>query len=675
MDDTWGSAAPTVVISHNFWESEFGADPGVVGTTLDAGDTAPRIVGVMPEGFGFPSDDTQAWYPYGWDEGAYDQVWFRRAHFVRSFARLAPDVGEERANEELQAVVQRLQVDFPETNSVMGAGLMPMRDFLIRGVRTQLLVLLGAVVVLLLLACANVANLMLVRANDRSREVAVRQALGAGRARVVRQALTESGLIAVGGAAVGLAVGTLGVHLLTLSTPLGIEGATRVTLDLRVVAFTLGVALVSGLVFGTAPAMRSWSSGVEEAMREGSRGNSGGRRGARTVRTLVAAEMALALLLVVGAGLMVRTFVELRSVYPGFERAGVVAVQFTVPNARYPNRDQVLAFHDQVIEQLEARPGVVKAGTVGGLPLAGAGWSSQFQAEGWPPDRVGFEIVHRRADADYFEAVGTPLIRGRMFDSSDGPDSPLVVVINETFAAEHFPGEDPIGQRIAYDRAPTEDSYWYEIIGIVGDQHQSSPREAPRAEVFEHRSQDWDRTVWVVVQGDGAAESLMSPIRAVLAEMDPLIPIARTRTLQDVWRDSMAREEFLLKLLAVFASVAMALAAVGVYGVTAQATRRRTQEIGIRMALGASARDVLRLVLRHGAGLITAGLGFGLLMVFVAGRVLAATLDPMLFGVQASDPLTVGTVVVVLGGVALWACYLPARRATRLDPVSSLRTE
>jgi predicted permease len=680
MEETWAdgddagsqrnASDDVVVISHAFWTSHFGADPDAVGRRLELTSSSPVVIGVMPAGFRFPSEEVDVWYPYGWTTSAREDASFRRAHFVRAVARLAPGYDRTEAGAQLQVVVERLQAEYPETNSVMGAGLAPMRDFLIRGVRTQLLVLLGAVGVLLLLACTNVATLMLVRANDRSREVGLRRALGAQPGRLARQMLTESGVIAAAGALAGLGLGWVGVRVLTATDPLGIDGATSLALDYRVVLFTVGIAALSGLLFGTAPALRATRGDIESTLREGARGSEG-RHGLRTVGALVTAEVALALLLVVGAGLMVRTYVLLRDVDPGFETEGIVAVQFTIPSTRYPNRDQVLGFYDRFLEAVEARPGITKAGVVGLLPLSGSSWSSQFQAEGWPPERVGFEIFHRRADAGYFEAVGTPLVRGRMFGPGDGSESPRVVVINETFAREHFPGEDPIGQRIAYDRAATEESTWYEIIGIVGDQHQRSPAVPPRAEVFENRNQDWGRSNWVVVRGEGEAADPVPTVRAVLQEMDPMIPVARTETLRDVWGRSMEREAFILRLLGVFGAVALLLASVGVYGVTAQAARRRTQEIGIRMALGAAAPDVLRLMLRRGAAIVGLGVVLGLGASLVATRALST----FLFGVEPTDPATLGTVALGLAGIALFACWLPARRATRVDPVRSLRAE
>jgi putative ABC transport system permease protein len=480
MDETWEGSDNVVVISHDLWINYFGADPDIVGKSIELSAGSPEIIGVMPEGFSYPSAETELWTVPGWATTDRDAPFFRRAHWVRAFARLKPDVTQTEADAQLQVVVSRLQEDYPQTNSVMGAGFTPMRNFLIKEVRTQLLVLLGAVGLLLrLLACTNVANLMLVRANDRTREIALRHALSAGRVRVARQMLVESGVLALLGGAAGLALGWAGVRAIAVSNPMGIDGATSLALDYRVVLFTLVATGLSGILFGTAPALQTAAGDIYGVLRDGARGASGGRRGLRMVSALVTAEIALALLLVVGAGLMVRTFWLLREVDPGFTTQGVLAAQISVPSARYQNRDQVLEFYDGLIRSLEGRPGVESAGTVGHLPLMGTSWTSSFQAEGWPPDRVGVEIVHRRADTKYFETVETPLIRGRLFESTDGPEDPLVIVVNETFAREHFPAEDPIGQKIAYDQAPTAESTWYEIIGIVGDQHQVTLGLAP----------------------------------------------------------------------------------------------------------------------------------------------------------------------------------------------------
>jgi len=671
LEETWLGEDDVVVLSHTLWVSHFGAAPNVVGQVMELADRTSLIVGVMPEGFRFPDDDVQLWYPIGWDRAATAEAWFRRAHFVRAFARLASDITHEEADAELQVVARRLQQQYPETNSVMGAGIAPMRDFLLRDVRTSLTVLLGAVFFLLLLACTNVANLMLVRAGERSREVALRRALGASRSRLIRQMLTESSLLAGLGGAVGLGVGWLGARALAATVPMGIDGATDLALDYRVVAFTLGTAGLSALLFGTAPALGAAVGDSGRALSEGGHRSTAGRGGLRAAGLLVSVQVALALLLVVGAGLMVRTFTELRRVDPGFRAEGVLAVQFAVQSARYPERDDVLSFYDRFADALEARPGIERVGSVAQLPLDGPSWSSQFQADDWPPERVGFEILHRRADRGYFEALGIPLLRGRMFESTDGPEDALVVVVNEAFVQEHFPGEDPIGRRIAFDRAAGPESTWYEIIGVVGDQRQQSLSRPARPEVFESRDQDWGRNSWIVIRGSGEPVDLVPTVRAVLHEIDPLIPIARVRPLDAVRAESMARERLVLTLLGVFGVVALLLAAVGVYAVTARAARRRTQEIGIRLALGARGADVMGLMLRHGVGVVALGLVAGVLAALVATRALAS----LLYGVEPTDPATLGAVVALLGGVAIAACYIPARRATAVDPLTSLRSE
>ncbi|HSM59739.1 MAG TPA: FtsX-like permease family protein, partial [Longimicrobiales bacterium] len=489
----------------------------------------------------------------------------------------------------------------------------------------------------------------------------------------IRLMLTESALLSVVGGTVGLGLGWLGLRAMKGMTRLGIEGATGVAVDHRVVLFVMGAAAASGMLFGFVPALRSSGATSHEALKEGGRAGSAGGRGASTVNALVVAEVALALMLVVGAGLMVRSSWLLRAVDPGFATEGTLAVRFAVPG-RYEGRDAVLAFQGRFLELLEGRPGIERAGRIGWLPLAGTSWSSQFQAEGWPSDRVGLEILHRRADRGYFEALDIPLVRGRLFEPGDGPDQPLVVVVNETFAREHFPGEDPIGQKIAYDRtaaANPEDNNWYEIVGIVGDQSQESPGLPVRAEVFEHTAQDWDREPWIVMRTSVAPLSVVPAVRAALEELDPLVPIAEIRPLREVWRTSMARQDFILVLLSAFGVVALLLAAVGVYGVTAQAARARTREIGIRMALGARASEVVGMMLRRGLVGVAVGLAIGLGASLVATRALTT----VLFGVEPTDPGTLGAVVVLLAGVAAIACWLPARRATRVDPVASLRSE
>jgi predicted permease len=670
-EDTWQQERPWVILSDAAWRAYFGGDSSAIGRTFALGATDVEVAGVMPAGFSFPSAETQLWFSFGWQPSAREEVWFRRAHFVRPIARLAAGTSLERANTELQALVQRLQREYPATNSVMGAGVMPARDFLIREVRRPLLILFGAVALLLLLACANVANLTLVRGAERTREIALRHALGASRVRVARQLLTESVVLALAGGVVGIVIGWLGVKGIELLMPLGIDGATSVALDVRVVLFTLAASLTCGILFGLAPALRSTAGRLRDAMTDDGSNSTLGRRGLHGIGALVTAEVALALLLVVGAGLMMRSFLLMRDVHPGFRTERVIGIQVTAPASRYPERDNVLSFQARLLEALEGRPGIERAGMVGQLPLAGISWSSQFQAAGWPPERVGFEIVHRRADAAYFDALDIPLVRGRMFGNSDGPEAPFVVLINETFAREHFPNEDPIGQRIAFDRVATDSSTWYEIVGIVADQHQVSPAQPARAEVFEHRTQDWARSGWIVLRTTTDPLEVIPSVRAALHDIDPLIPISRVRAMREVWSTSMAREEFILTLLMLFGGMALLLAAVGVYAVAAQAARRRTREIGIRMALGAGRSHVLTLMLRQTFAAAAAGVAIGLVLALFA----SSALRSVLFGVAPHDPPTLAAVVALLSGVAAVACYLPARRALTRDPIRSLKQE
>ena len=670
-EETWAGTPRTVVLSHSGWTTHFGRDPDVVGRTFRLGNQDAQIVGVMPEGFAFPAADTELWYTWQWDPAGVQDVSFRRAHYIRPIARLAPGVTLADADRHLQVVVERLQDDHPQTNRVMGAGLAPLRNFLIKDVRRPLTILSASVALLLLLACANVATLTLVQGAERKREVALRYALGAKRARVVTQLLVEALVLALSGGVLGALLGWVGIRALARLVPIGIDGATTLTLDARVVLFVLGASVLSALLFALAPALRSSHSSSREVLGDGGRGSSIGRGSLRTVHALVTAEVALAVLLVGGAALVTRSYLRVRDVNPGIRIDGVLAVQLSASTARYEARDDVLAFQDRLLDALEARPGIERAGIVEQLPLYGGSWSSSLKAFGWGPERVGHNILHRFADRAYFEAVGTRLLSGRMYDERDGPDAPRIVLVNETFAREHFPGENPLGQRIAFDRAPTESSTWFEIIGVVEDQAQVSPSVAPSAEVFEHRKQSWRRIVWIVLSTSAEPTSLVPTVREVLRELDPTIPLSRVESMRQVWRASMEREEFLLSLLGAFGSLALLLAAVGVYAVVSRVTRRRTREIGIRMAMGAEARTVRSMVLREGLVLAGFGVTLGLAGVLYAGRLLST----VLFGVSPSDPTTLVTVAAILTLTVLAACWIPAQRATRVDLVRSLTAE
>ena len=668
--DTWEGGRPGVVLAWDTWRTRFGGDPGLVGRTVELGGREVRVAGVMPEGFTFPHAGTQLWRTYGWEEAYREQVWFRRAHWVWAVGRLAPGVTFEEAEAQLENVAASLQAEYPETNATMGAGMTPLHAFLVGERRTPLLALLGAVGLLLLIACSNVANLLLVRAQGRGRELAVRRAMGAGSGRLARLVLLESVVLAAAGGVLGFLAGVQGVGALDGMRSLTLPGVPGLEVDARVALFAVAVVTSCALLFGLPPAWRAGRAEPGGTLREAGRGGRG--RGAfRSTHALVVAEVALSLLLVTGAGLMVRSFLRLRSVDPGVRVEDVMTFRVVAPGTRYGSRDETVAFFQRLDARLEAIPDVETAAMVRVLSPGATGWSSDFSEASWEPERAGREILHREVSPDYFEVMDVPLLAGRAFTDGDVTDGDWVVVVNQAFVDTWFAGEDVLGKRIAFDAVPDDDSLWRTIVGVVGDERQEGLSTPPRPEVFAPLYQDWTRGAAVVMRTRGEPEDVMPAARAALAEIDPLLPPAEVRSMEDVVAEALARDRFLLVLVGVFGAAALVLAAVGVYGVMAQATRRRTREIGIRMALGAEAGDVRGMVLRQGMAMVGLGLALGL-GVALAG---AGVVRSLLYQVAPTDPVTFVAVPALLGGVALLACWLPARRATRVDPVGSLRAE
>ncbi len=668
-DDTWDTDGRKVVLSWDTWTSRFGADPSVVGKTVTLGGREVRVTGVMPQGFDFPGG-VQLWTPYGWDSSNREQTYFRRAHWVWPIARLKPGVTLEEADAQLQNVASRLQAEYPETNADMGAGMTPLHRFLVGDRRTPLLVLLGAVGLLLLIACANVGNLLLVRAQGRARELAVRRALGAGRARLARLVLLESALLATAGGALGFLVGQWGLAALDGMRSLTLPGVAGLAVDGRVALFSVAVVAACALAFGLPPALRAGRAEPSGALREGGRGG-GGRRRWRSTRGLVVGEVALSLALVAAAGLMARSFLRLRSVDPGLRADHVMTFRVGVPSSRYGSRDEVVAFFHRLLEGVEALPGVEDAALVRALPVERPSWSSDFSAEGWPPEKAGREILHREASPGYFRVMGVPLLAGRGFTEADVTDVPFVVVVNQAFVDRWFPGEDVVGKRITFDAVPDSTSRWRTVVGVVGSERQDGLSAPARPEVFAPIYQDWDRSAVVVMRTRGEPAAVMPGVREALKGLDPMIPATELRSMDDVMDAALARDRFLLVLVGLFGGAALLLAAVGVYGVAAQATRSRTREIGIRLALGAEPGDVRAMVLRQGMAPVAVGLIVGLAGALAGARVLRG----LLYQVAPTDPATFLAVPLVLAAVALVAVWLPARRATRVDPVGSLREE
>lgn len=676
---TWRAGETPLLLSTRAWRTVFGGEESAVGRTVKFNGVPARIVGVMPEGIAFPSEAVDVWAPFGWASEAREAAWFRRAHSIRPIARLALGATPERARAELATVAARLEQEHPEVNKLMGAGMSPLHAFLIGDTRTPLMVLLGAVGLMLLIACANVGNLLLIRTSGRRRELAVRAALGAGRGRLARQMLTESLALALLGGAFGVALGVAGTRLLERLQPEGLLRVTTFPVDSGVVAFAVLATVVAALIFGAFPAVLARRDSPGETLRGAGRTGTAAPGTRRIVGGLVVAEVALAVLLVLGAGLLVRSTMALRQVDPGFDPDGVVAISLNLPGARYSGPPSVTAFTDELLVRIRALPGAQSVAISSTLPLRDRGFTSDFFIAGRAPDAYGTEVVRRSATPDYFETMGVPLLSGRPFtdadvttDRWDEPRGDRVVLINEAMSRRYFPGEDPVGQRITTDRVPDSTSIWRTIVGVVGDERQSGIAMPAQIELIEPFGQAIQRELHVYVRVPGGDPTRLVPtVRAIVRDMDPELPIADAVAMEDVVADSMARDRFLMLLLASFAAVALLLALVGVYGVTAQAARQRLPEFGLRMALGAHARDILGLTLRRGLYLVMIGLALGVAAALVATRAMTG----LLYGITPNDPATYLTVIFLVIAAGLGASWFPARRAARLDPATTLRAE
>ena len=677
---TWRAGETPLLLSDRTWRTVFGGEESAIGRAVQFNGQQARIVGVMPEGFAFPTEAVQLWAPFGWPAEARDAAWFRRAHWIRPIARLAPGATPERAQAELAHVAAQLQQQYPELNRNMGAGISPLHEYLLGDTRTPLLILLGAVGLMLLIACANVGNLLLVRTAGRRRELAVRAALGAGRGRIARQLLTESLMLASLGGTLGIAFGVAGTRLLERLQPEGLLRVTTFPIDAGVIAFAVLATILSAVLFGALPAAFALRSGPGEALRDAGRTGTAGPGTRRVIGGLVIAEVALASLLVLGAGLLVRSTLALRQVDPGFEPDRVLAVSLNLPGARYPAPPRVIAFVDELLTRIAALPGVEDAGLSSTLPLRHRGFTSDFFIAGRASDAFGTEVVRRSATPGYFEAMGVPLLSGRAFTDADvwRGDTPdlltgaRVAIINEALARRYFPGEDPVGQQITTDRVPDSTSVWRTIVGVVGNERQSELALPPQIEIIEPFDQAIRRELHVYVRvASGDPTRLVPVIRSIVRELDPQLPIVDAVAMEEVVAHSMARDRFLMLLLSTFAMVALVLALVGVYGVTAQAARQRLPEFGLRMALGASASDILALTLRGGLFLVTGGLVVGVAGALVATRAMAG----LLYGITPNDPATFVAVTSLMIAAGLGASWFPARHAARVDPARTLRAD
>ena len=654
---------PVVILGHDLWQKRFAGNSAIVGQTVTMGGRNWTVVGVMPPGFHFLNNQIKAWMPLQLDPAT---DWRKSGRFLRSVARLRSGVTIRQAQAELDTIGKQLEIAYPDFNKGWGVNLVPMHEQIVGDIRAVLLVLFAAVAFVLLIACANVANLLLSRGASRQKEFALRAALGADRLRLVRQMLTESVLLALIGGALGVLLAYWGIHLLVAFAPDNIPRLAETTIDPRVLAFTLGVSLLTGLIFGLVPALQSSRPDLNDALREGGRGSSGGNRVVRNL--FVVAEMALVLVLLVGAGLMLRSFSQLNQVKTGFDTENVLTMRVQLPTLKYTEPAQRADFFKRAEARLAALPGVKSVGAINYLPLTGPATSTTFNlaTKPLPPSEApGTEV--RPITPGYFAAMGIPLLKGRVFNERDGADS-RVLIINETLARKFFPGQDPIGQRliITWDK-PIED----EIIGIVGDIKETAlEQESNPAVYWPHPREPYPFMNFVIRAAMDPATLSAAAAREIHA-LDPDQPVADVRTLDQVVAKSIARPRFNALLLTIFAGVALVLASVGIYGVMNYSATQRTQEIGIRMALGAKPGDILRLVVGHGMKLTLAGIAVGV----IASLALTRLMTNLLFGVTATDLPTFLCVSAGLSVVALLANYIPARRATRVDPVRSLRYE
>ena len=658
-------AAKTAILSDGLWRRAFGADPGIVGRTIELEDEKFAVAGVMPPGFRFPDSENELWVATGAAYGP-DEFARRGRHNWMVVARLKPGVTMAQANQEIRAIAARAERDYPGTNANVSAFVAPLRDHFVADLRTMLTVLAGAVGFVLLIACANIANLLLSRASHRRREVAIRTAVGAGRWQIARQLLTENLLLSLAGGAGGLALALGGVRFLQKILPGGISAMSAVSIDVRVLAFTLGVSLLTGVIFGLAPAFQTLRVDLHQTLKQGG-GRQGTRGGSRRLeRFLVVSEVALAFVLTVGAALMIQAFTRLRAIDPGFRTKDILTLRTPLAAKRYREPAARAAFYDRVRERVNALPGVVSSGFTLGPPLAFKGWVNGFQVEGRPPDTLS-NANYRVVTPEYLETIGIPLRAGRYLNRHDAADKPPVVLVNETMARKFWPGETALGKRIMF-RPGTP---WVTVAGVVADIKQAGLDVAPKPEMYLSVLQDQRAISWLVVRTARDPKSLAAAVRGVIRSVDAGMPVTDVKTMGEVLDREVFERRANMLLLSIFAGAALLLASLGIYGVLAYLVSQRTQEIGIRMALGARPRDVLLAVAGQGVALSAAGILVGVAGALAVTRVLSK----LLFGIGATDPATFASAAALLMAVAALASYIPARRAMRVDPILALREE
>jgi putative ABC transport system permease protein len=681
-EDDQPGASRIAIVSNGLWKRRFGSDPNLVGQPILLNGASFIVTGIAPASFQSPNpeDNPQVWVPLSLDGGDRLRVpssvspaslTNRRGRFLIGIARLKPGVTPRQAQADLDTIASRLEQQYKDTNAGVGTSVVSLREHIIGKIESALVVLLAAVGFVLLIACANVANLLLARAAARQKEIAIRTALGAGRLRLIRQLLTESVLLSVVGGALGLVLAYGEIRLLLGLNPANIPRLSEIGIDGRVLGFTFLIAILTGIIFGLAPALQASKTDLNEALKEGARGSTGGINRQRVRSLLVVSEVALTVLLLIGAGLMLKSFYSLQSVNPGFNPANTLTMMVNLPASKYTDDHQVQAFFEQVLNRVNVLPGVQAAGAVTGLPLTTTSVIRlRFIVDAHPPanpsevPRANFRSISH----NYFRAMGISLVKGRYFSEQDRDKSPPVVIVNETMANRYWPGEDPIGKRLTI---PLLGGVSREVAGIVADVKHSSLDTESGAEMYVPYLQKSFNFMALVIRTSSDPLRLTGAVRSEILSVDKSQPVYDVKTMQDVVSDSVSQPRLYTLLLGIFAALALTLAAVGIYGVMNYSVVQRKHEIGIRMALGAQRSDILKMVVGQGMLLALIGVAVGL----AAALILTRVMESLLFGVSARDLATFLTIPLVLAAIAFLSSYIPARRATRVDPMIALRYE
>ena len=661
-----------VVLSHRLWQRRFNSDPGIVGRSIALDGVSFTVVGVMPPPFFFPARETELWVP--WAMSA-EEASGRGDHYVHAVARLKPGTTAEQANANLASIATRLSSEYPRTNEGLSFISNSLHQDYVGNLRLPIVILFAAVGLVLCIACANVANLLLAQATTRQKEIAIRLALGARRIVIMRQLLIQSLVLSAAGGLLGVVVAIWGIEFLSKLIPESLSQLQAVALNGRVLLFASAVSLLTGLIFGTVPAIQSSHTKLGDTLSKTSRDMAGGVRGRRVRRILVISEVAIAVVLLVGAGLLIRSFQRLQRVDIGFPASNLLTMRMVLPTPKYRQPEARRVFYDETLRRIRELPGVESAGIISFLPLSFSGMNFSFSIEGRlaPADSELPLALYRVVDPDYFTTMQIPLLRGRSFDTHDTEASQPVIIINRQLADRFWPNEDPTGKRMKIGPADSPNP-WAIVIGVVTNSRQSGLYGDQTLEMYAPYNQDrrgFTAPKDLVVRTKSNPNSLAAAVRQVIGTVDKDQPVSNIRTMEQVLSETVARERFQTLLLAIFASLALILACVGLYGVISYAAAQRTHEIGIRMALGAQRRDVLRLVIRQGMSITLVGIAVGLIGAFALTRIMTS----MLYETTPTDPLTFVAVAGVLMVVAILACYLPARRATKVDPLVALRYE